>query len=86
VTADVPVSAYDIYPFGGADSYTPSATLLMPTTAWGTSYLAIVPPQGTAPNNGRWMQILASADQTTVQMVPKAALPTGPGVTVTFGR
>ena len=83
LTSDVPIGAYDIYPFGGATSVTPSATLLLPTTAWGTSYLAVLPPQGTY--NGvdideRWLQIVATADGTSVAIAPRHDLPSGPGV------
>jgi hypothetical protein len=33
ITTSVPVSGYDIMPYGGADSFLPSAELLLPTTA-----------------------------------------------------
>src|SRR5262249_1375410 len=42
------VSAYDILPYGGALSYLPSAELLLPTTAWGTNYVAAGPQPSTA--------------------------------------
>ncbi|MCA9617737.1 MAG: hypothetical protein KC731_01870, partial [Myxococcales bacterium] len=41
ITAGVPVSAYDILPYGGASSYLPSAELLLPTSAWGDNYIAV---------------------------------------------
>src|SRR6185295_3310218 len=41
ITTDTPVSAYDIIPFGGAPSYFPSASLLLPTTALDTGYVVI---------------------------------------------
>ena len=43
VTTDLPVTMYDILPYGGASSYLPSAELLLPTTSWGTNYFGIVP-------------------------------------------
>lgn len=36
-----PVSAYTIFPYGGAKSFTPAATLLTPSTSWDTSYLLV---------------------------------------------
>jgi hypothetical protein len=80
ITTDVPVSAYDILPFGGAKSVLPSAELLYPTTAWGTNYVAIVPPLGKDLLSGfqegpQWMQIVAQADGTTVKIAPSKPLP-----------
>lgn len=40
-TSDVPVSMYSIYPYGGAPSVFPSATLLFPTTSFRTNYVAV---------------------------------------------
>ena len=34
-------SAYDIFPYGGGQSAATSATLLLPTTAWDTNYIAV---------------------------------------------
>src|SRR5262249_20358015 len=36
VVSDTPLTAYDIMPYGGALSYFPGATLLVPSTSWGT--------------------------------------------------
>src|SRR4029079_17022280 len=47
ITSDTPISAYDILPYGGADSHFPSAQLLFPTSAWGTNYVMIATPPGT---------------------------------------
>lgn len=41
LSTDVPVSAYSIFPYGGAKSYVPTATLLLPSTSWDTSYLLV---------------------------------------------
>lgn len=76
VTSDTPLSAYDIIPFGGARSHFPSASLLFPTTAWGTNYVVIATPPGThSPPGPLWGQILAQQDGTTVQLLPTADLP-----------
>jgi hypothetical protein len=85
IVTSVPVTAYDILPYGGAPSYLPSAELLIPTTAWTTNYYGIVPYRGNAdtyaPGEGpQWGQIVASQDGTTVKVVPSVALPAGTGV------
>jgi hypothetical protein len=70
------VSAYDILPYGGATTHFPGATLLMPTSAWGTNYVVIATPVGTAnPPGPLWGQLLATQDNTTVQMLPSVDLP-----------
>ncbi len=40
IGSDRPVTAYQVYPWGGAPSAIPSATLLYPSSAWGTNYVA----------------------------------------------
>jgi hypothetical protein len=78
ITTSVPVSAYDIMPYGGADSFLPSAELILPTSAWGTNYVT----GGPAPTSGAgWGQVVAATDNTTVTISPVATLPGGPGVT-----
>jgi hypothetical protein len=78
ITTDVPVTAYDIIPYGGATSWLPSAELLLPTTAWGTNYVAVVPTRGTY--GVEWGQIVASVDDTHVKIAPVLPLPSGTGV------
>jgi hypothetical protein len=77
ITTSVPVTAYDILPFGGASSWLPSAELVLPTTAWGTNYIAAGPQRNMGPG---WGQVVASVDHTTVQITPVGDLPAGPGV------
>jgi hypothetical protein len=79
IVADVPITAYDILPFGGAKSFLPSAELLFPTTAWGTNYFGIVPLRGTA--SPQWGQVVASEDGTQVKVLPNVNLPAGTNVT-----
>lgn len=85
ITTTFPVSAYDILPFGGASSFLPGATLLYPTTAWGTNYIAALPKLGSgnqASNGGpHWGQIVAFQNGTSVDIVPTVNLPSGTGVT-----
>ena len=77
ITTSVPVSAYDIMPYGGASSLLPSAELLLPTTAWGSNYIAVGPKPTTGPG---WGAIAAYQDNTVVQISPSVALPAGTGV------
>ncbi len=79
VTASMPVTAYDILPYGGAKSYLPSAELLYPTTSWGTNYFGIVSPVGDE-GGTQWGQIVAVQDNTTITILPTVALPAGMGV------
>ncbi len=77
VQSDAPVSAYDVLPFGGAQSHFPSAELLFPTSAWGDNYVVIGTPPGThSPPGPIWLQILARED-TNVQILPSVDLPLG---------
>lgn len=84
IVSSVPISGYDILPFGGASSYLPGATLLLPTTAWGTNYVAAVPKlgSGSQANAGgpHWGQVVAYQDGTSVQVLPTVALPAGTNV------
>ena len=80
VTSSVPVSAYDIFPFGGANSHFPAAELLYPSSAWGTSYVVIATPDGTAsPQRLKFVDIVAYEDGTSVTFSPSVGLPGGGG-------
>ena len=79
--ADIPVTAYDMLPFGGAPSYFPSAELLFPTAVWGTNYVAMAPPAGTAsPPGPLYVQIVGLEDGTKVELRPTADLLQGTGL------
>ncbi|HEY1557352.1 MAG TPA: IgGFc-binding protein [Kofleriaceae bacterium] len=77
ITTTMPVSAYDIMPYGGALSFLPSAELVLPTTAWGKNYVTVGPKPTSGPG---WGSIVASMDGTQVQITPTVALPSGTGV------
>ncbi|MDC0715779.1 IgGFc-binding protein [Nannocystis bainbridge] len=76
VTTDVPVSAYDINPYGGAASYLPSASLLFPATSWGTNHMSITPAPG---EGGMFTMVVAREDDTVVKVAPTVTLPGGGG-------
>lgn len=87
--ADAPVSAYSISPYGGASSFVPTATLLYPTSAWDTNYMAVAPERVDTQEHSqnddfsgpvvgsRTLQIVASEDDTEVRMRPSADISAG---------
>jgi hypothetical protein len=78
VTSSVPVTAYDVFPFGGANSHFPAAELLYPSSAWGTNYVVLATPQGTlSPSRLEYADIVAYEDGTSVTFSPAVALPGG---------
>jgi hypothetical protein len=84
ITTSAPVTAYDIYPYGGATSYIASATLLLPVSAWDTNYVAASGYQGQQYNGNNKMDsniaFVASQDGTSVTITPSAAIVGGNGV------
>lgn len=87
ITTSAPVVAYDIYPYGGASSFISSATMLVPTPAWGTNYIAAdayETDQGLVPYGGvPFIQLVAAEDGTNVTISPTSAIQGGPGVAPT---
>ncbi|AKV01121.1 hypothetical protein AKJ09_07784 [Labilithrix luteola] len=78
LSTNLPVSAYSMFPYGGAKSYIPSATLLVPSTSWDTNYFLV---DGWKSNEGMpFVQIIAQEDNTEVRMKPSVALKEGKGV------
>src|SRR4029077_11265064 len=57
--------------------------LLMPTTAWGTNYVAVLPLLGSdwVDKGLYWGQVVAAQDGTQVQIAPSVDLPSGANVT-----
>lgn len=81
IATDIPLTAYDILPFGGARSHFPSAELLFPASVLGTNYVALAPMPGTAtPPGPLWLQIVGVEDGTKVEVRPTVNLPQGPGL------
>ena len=74
---DAPVTAYASYPYGGEMGKYPTATLLLPVSTWDKNYIAVSPFDFPVdfwlevPNH-RWLQIVASEDDTDVTITPKA--------------
>jgi hypothetical protein len=81
ISTSVPVAAYDIFPYGGSEAVVSSATLLLPTTAWGTNYLAVDSfAKGFAAADQPFIQIVAAEDGTRVTLNPTVAIVGGSGV------
>ncbi len=83
-----PVSAYSIFPYGGAGSQIPAATLLLPVTSWSTNYLAVSPMPGFEAKDiaGQYrrrtsLQLVADEDETEIRILPKADISDGIGLT-----
>jgi len=78
---DVPVSAYSIYPYGGARSHVSTATSLLPLSSWGTNYVAVSAwSDRVAQSSSPTLQILASEDDTVVRMRSNVDISDGNGV------
>lgn len=81
---DAPVSAYSIFPYGGAKSFVPSATLLLPVTSWDKSYVAVTTAafgRYVRPElDRRTLQLVANEDDTKISMRPNVDI--GQGVDV----
>jgi hypothetical protein len=81
ITTDAPVSAYDILPYGGGRSALTSATLLLPTSAWGTNYVGVDGYRdGVGPLSLPFLEIVAQEDGTSVTINPTANIVAGTGV------
>ncbi len=83
ITTSTPVVAYQMLPYGGGAAAVTGATLLIPSTAWDTSYVAVnaygadlTAEFGVGPS----MSIVAKEDDTRVSIVPNVFLGPGAGV------
>ncbi len=82
IKTDRPVVAYTILPYGGGPSAATSATLLLPTSAWDTNYVAVNAYQKSqiVPAAAPSLDILAYQDGTEVTVLPKTAIVGGSNV------
>ncbi len=79
LTASMPVSLASIYPFGGASSFVPTATLHLPVATWEKQHILVNGWE--AARTGRPAAlIVASEDDTEVTLLPKVDLQNGAGV------
>jgi hypothetical protein len=80
ITTDYPVVAYQMNGYESGSKGTPtanvvSATLLLPTSAWDTNYVAINAYENGNPS----LDIVANQDGTQVTLLPRVAITGGPG-------
>jgi hypothetical protein len=82
IATDAPVVAYDVYPYGGGHTAVPSATLLLPTSAWDTNYIAVDAYRGNQMAFGSqpWVVFVAMTDNTAVTINPTADVKAATGV------
>jgi IgGFc binding protein len=74
IRSSAPVSAYSIYPFGGADSFIPSASLMLPTSTLKTDYVMVTVAPQELDGAGSTSQIIGTDMDTQVTIVPSAAI------------
>lgn len=79
VTTTAPVVAYDIYPYGGALSHVTSASLLIPTSGWGTNYVGVTPASALSSYHP-YLQLYGQADGTRVAIEAPVAIVGGANV------
>ncbi|AKU98406.1 hypothetical protein AKJ09_05070 [Labilithrix luteola] len=85
IKTTAPVSAYSIFPYGGAKAFFPTATLLLPSSSWTTNYVAVngwpmTRDRFGEPIGAPTLQIVASSDDTEVRMRPTADIYDGANV------
>jgi len=78
VTTDVPVSAYQISPYGGGQGGVTAASLLLPASAWDTSYIAVNAAPAALGNPS--LNIIAREDGTVATILPAVDVQGGNGV------
>ena len=79
ITADVPVVTYQINPYGGGSAAVTGASLLLPTSVWGTNYIAVNAYEANDVANPS-MNIVAAEDNTKVTLLPINPVQGGNGV------
>lgn len=78
IKTNAPVVAYDIFPYGGGATAVTSATLLIPTTAYGDNYIGTTAYPA---NTGTpWLAFAAREDDTQVTISPTNAITAAVGV------
>ena len=77
--SNAPVSLSTIYPFGGAASYVPTATLVFPVASWTKEHI-LVNGWEASETGSPAVQIVASEDATEITIVPTRDIQDGVGV------
>ncbi len=79
IVSDVPVVVYEINPYGGGSAAVTGASLLLPTSVWGTNYVAVNAYEANDVSSPS-MNIIAAQDNTKVTLLPINAVQGGKGV------
>ncbi len=82
ISSDVPVAAYQMQPFGGGSGAVTAASLLLPTSVWDDSYIA-VNAGAAGPSGTPLLTFIARENDTNITLRPKA--PVKPGNNVKGG-
>jgi IgGFc binding protein len=82
ITSTAPISAYDIYPFGGGASANTGASLLLPSSVADINYIGVsgYGRSAVTEEDAPFLQILATEDNTQVRIKPIANIEGGGGV------
>jgi hypothetical protein len=83
ITTDVPVAAYEINPYPGGFSQLPGASLLLPTSVWGTNYLAATASDFASTTSAPSLNLVAMQDGTQIKMRPILAVEGGGAIPAT---
>lgn len=70
IQSTVPIVAYQMMPYGGGAAAVTGASLLLPTSVWGTNYVAVNAGPATAQSNRPSLNIVAAEDATTITILP----------------
>src|SRR5262249_47656277 len=92
IQSDVPVVAFQMLPYGGGSAAMTGASLLLPTSSWGTNYVAVNAYPALGAGDSPSLDIVAYDDATTVQITPRVdikgaqgLLPGGPaGIPISY--
>jgi len=68
IQSSVPVVAYQVNPFGGASAAVTGSSLLLPTSAWDTTYMGLSAPTSLLGDLGPMLNIVAEEDDTEVEV------------------
>jgi hypothetical protein len=76
ISTNYPVVAYQMAAYGGGQAGVTSATLLLPTSAWDTNYIAINAYEAGTMGMNEWpaLDIVAYQDNTVVTLLPNAPI------------
>ncbi len=78
ITSDVPLAAYQILPYGGGPAAVTSASLLLPTSVWGTRYVAV--SAGPKDKGEPLLTMVGQTPGTIVTLMPNVAVVGGNGI------